>query len=86
MKIQYQKPLVAVEYFQLSQSIAACITKIGFLNAECIIKDENAPFRMKDMADIGYFLDIHNCDFAAEEMDLGDGICVHTSANATFTS
>ena len=29
MKIKYEKPLVAVEHYELSQAIASCIIKIG---------------------------------------------------------
>lgn len=33
MKKQYEKPTLAVEYYQLTQAIAACVTKLVFWTA-----------------------------------------------------
>lgn len=85
MKKQYEKPMIAVEYYQLTQSIASCSTKIGFLDSECVLKDPDAVPQMKDLAGIGFFVDGH-CDIFPEGTDGADGICYHTSANAAFNS
>ena len=84
MKMKYEKPQVAVEYYELSQSIAACITKIGLLNSECVLRDPDAPRRMKEMA-LNYWFTAA-CDLYATGTDQADGVCFHTSANAAFSS
>ena len=83
MKKQYEKPMLAVEYYQLSQSIAACATKIGFLNSECVVKDPDATNKMKDLAYSDYFVE---CIESPTGMDKDDSICYHTNANAAFNS
>ena len=85
VKKQYEKPMLAVEYYQLSQSIAACETKIGFLNSECVIKDPDATKQMKHLAGIDFFVE-GNCDAPPTGMDENDSICYHTNANAAFNS
>ena len=85
VKKQYEKPMLAVEYYQLSQSIAACVTKIGFLNSECVINDPDATAQMKNLADTGYFAERH-CDTPPHNMDDYDSICYHTNTNAAFNS
>ncbi len=59
MKKQYEKPTLAVEYYQLTQAIAACVTKIGFLNSDCVKKDPDATNKMKDLAYSDYFYGVH---------------------------
>lgn len=85
VKKQYEKPMLAVEYYQLSQSIAACATKIGFQSSECVINDPDATKKMKDLAGIGYFVDGF-CESPPTGMDDYDSICYHTNANAAFNS
>ena len=85
MKKQYEKPMLAVEYYQLSQSIAACVTKIGFLDSECVKKDPDATNKMKDLAWSDYFAE-GNCSAFPVGMDEYDSICYHTNANAAFNS
>ena len=85
MKKQYEKPMLAVEYYMLSQSIAACITKIGFLDSECVIKDPDATKKMKDLAYDNYFVE-GACSNYPIGMDDYDSICYHTNANAAFNS
>ena len=85
MKKAYQAPAMAVELFALTQSIASCETKIGFLDSECVLKDPDAPPQMKDYAYIGWFTS-GNCVETAVGMDENDGICYHTTANAAFNS
>lgn len=85
MKKQYEKPMLAVEYYQLSQSIAACETKINFQSSECVIKDPDATNKMKDLAYSNFFVD-SVCSESALGMDDYDSICYHTNASAAFTS
>ena len=85
MKKQYEKPTLAVEYYQLTQAIAACVTKIGFLDSDCVKHDTDATDHMKDLAWDGYFVQGH-CSKYATGMDADDSICYHTNANAAFTS
>ena len=85
VKKQYEKPMLAVEYYMLSQSIAACATKIGFQNSECVIKDTDATNKMKDLAYDNYFVE-GACSAYPIGMADYDSICYHTNANAAFTS
>ena len=84
MKKQYEKPTLAVEYYQLTQAIAACVTKIGFLDSDCVKNDRDATNQMKNLAWGGYF--VSGCDQSATGMDQNDSICYHTNASAAFNS
>ena len=86
MKKQYVKPMIAVEQYVLSQTIASCATKIGFLSSDCVKNDIDATNQMKDLAWSGYFVDSNNCEISSVGMDVLDGICYHTNANAAFNS
>lgn len=86
MKKQYIKPMLAVEYYELTQAIAACATKFGFMNSECVKNDADATAQMKDLAWAGFFTDSNNCAAFPEGMDGTDAICYHTNANSAFTS
>ena len=79
------KPLVSVERYELTQAIASCKTKIGFLNSECVEKDPDATPQMKDFAAVGWFNEGY-CGESAVGMDGYDSICYHTNANAAFNS
>lgn len=84
MKKKYEKPLIAVENYVLSQAIASCEIKIGFVNSTCVLNDVDAPDGCKSLAVIGYFTGV--CELQPIGMDPNDGICYHTSANAMFQS
>ena len=84
MKKQYIKPMIAVEYYELTQAIAACSIKIGFLDSECVKKDPESTPEMQKMAWSGWF--IEKCDVIAVGMEGTDGICYHTNANTAFNS
>lgn len=84
MKLKYQKPLLSVEAYAVSQSIASCSTKISLVDSACILDDDDATSQMKDLAYAGFFLD--GCEITAIGMDGADSICYHTNANATFIS
>ena len=85
MKKKYEAPSISIEYFEMTQSIANCATKIGFLNSECVKKDPDATNQMKDLAWAEYFNDGY-CELYPEGQDKNDRICYHTNANAAFNS
>lgn len=87
MKKVYEKPMMAVEYYQLTQAIAACSTKISFLNSECVKNDPDATDLMKSLAWDNWFTDAANCPSGfPSDMDGFDSICYHTNAEAAFNS
>lgn len=95
MKKKYQKPLFAVEYYTLTQSVAACSgIKIGFADSNCVEKDPDATDLMKDWAALGGFINStvssnRSCDMDLSgfvENSLDDLICYFTSINAAFIS
>ena len=85
MKRQYVVPGLTIERYAMTQSIAACDIKIGFLDSDCIINDFDSTVDMKDYAWQGWFAS-GNC---MEEVYAGvdyDGICYHTNTQAAFNS
>ena len=89
MKKQYEKPMMAVERYALTQAIAGCVRRIGFYSAECVQKDADATSDMKDLAwgtDFAWFYG-GKCAYNVDvELDDEDGVCYHTNANAAFGS
>lgn len=86
MKKKYEKPLIAVENYVLSQAIASCSTRIGFNSSACVFDDVDVPAGFRNLAGIGYFTADGECDFEPNIGDEHDSICYHTSANAMFQS
>lgn len=84
MKMPYEKPMMAIERYELTQSIATCSLKIGFLNSECVINDSDAPPSMKDLAWDEYF--VQDACGNVPTTDGDDGICYHTSVTMAFNS
>lgn len=85
MKKRYVTPIITVEHYELTQSIAACETKIGFLDSNCVENDPDATDQMKDLAGVGFFTD-GSCEVYPKGMDGWDSICYHTNTNAAFNS
>lgn len=85
MKKKYVTPMIAVEHYELTQAIASCATKIGFLDSACVLKDPDATWELKDLAGVGFF-NAGKCEIYPEGMDEADGACYHTNANAAFNS
>lgn len=86
MKMKYEKPIAAVERYELSQAIAGCITKIGPNGSnECIRVDADTPPQMRQWANAGWFVD-NTCFEMVEIGTKFDNICYHTQALATFQS
>lgn len=92
MKKIYTKPMLAVERYELTQTVATCTgMKIGFFDSQCVKNDPDAPDLMKDLAYSGFFASStvsakRGCDMVGTGMEEYDGICYHTSVNAAFTS
>ncbi len=86
MKMQYQKPLVAVEHYKLSQSIAACSIRINSLDNACVVNDDDTPPEMRSIAYIYPEYFSSPCISNAAHIQDNDSICYHTQVSATFTS
>ena len=85
MKRAYQKPTLEVESFAITQQITSCTgNKIGFSDASCVLKDNDATDQMKALAQAGWFID--GACTTPIGMDEKDGICYHTNTNLAFTS
>lgn len=86
MKKKYQKPMAAVEFYKLSQSIAACAIKINLLSNSCVVNDPDAPVEMRSVAYAYPEYFSTDCDTHFHNIQDNDSLCFHTQANATFTS
>lgn len=86
MKKEYVTPEIAIEHYEVTQAIASCATKIGFLSSECVKNDPDATNQMKNLAWSGFFTDADHCDDYPQGMDEYDSICYHTNASAAFSS
>lgn len=87
MKLKYEKPLIAVEHYALSQAIAACSIQVGYNDNICMANDEDVPPVMQDLAYAGVFGE-GRCVPGMESLgcDEYDGVCYHTSVNLLFCS
>lgn len=86
MKMKYQKPMVAVEHYKLSQSIAACVIHIGLTNNSCVLHDKDTPVEVKSFAyTYANYFGV-TCDDNCATVQDNEKICYHTSVNALFTS
>lgn len=85
MKMKYEKPMVAVDRYELSQSIAGCVIILNYTDSVCFLEG-NVPDRMKEFASGGWFVDPRGCIIPSDEGSSFDGVCVHTSANAAIVS
>lgn len=88
LKKKYEKPLVAVEHYELSQAIAGCLIKIGPNGSNtCIRTDRDTPAAMRSAANDGWFADSTCLPISiAYPGQTFDGICYHTQASAAFPS
>lgn len=93
MRMKYEKPLVAVDRYELSQAIAGCSVKVGLADRGCFLRDADVPAQMKSYAYYGWFVDTTgtnpcNTKIAAGQTynDDADGFCYHTNANGALTS
>lgn len=85
MKKPYEKPMIAIEYYSLTQSISSCSgIKINFINADCVLKDPDSTNEMKNWAyRFGFLSDACRIDMSGYKSDT---VCYHTSINPAFTS
>lgn len=86
MKLQYLKPMAAVEHYKLSQSIAACTIHINSLDNACVLNDDDTPPEMRSIAYTYREYFSLGCEINAAHIQENDKICVHTQINSTFTS
>lgn len=85
MKKKYERPVIEMERFQLTQQIASCgAIKINLTDGPCVLEDPSATDEMQRLALVGFFMD--GCDMIATGMDVSDGVCVMTNVNVAFTS
>ena len=84
MKKPYQKPLLALEHYSLTQSISSCTgIKINSVDADCVLNDPDSTNMMVNWAHHQGFLDPCIRDLSGYNFD---GICYPTSINAAFSS
>ncbi len=89
MKKKYERPIIEMECFQLTQQISSCGTvKINLTNSECVLVSASATDEMKRLAYAGFFLDVgaDGCLMTATGMEDSDGICYMTNVNIAFSS
>ena len=85
MKKKYERPVIEMERFQLSQQISSCgAIRINLANAECVLESASATDEMKSLAHVGFFMD--GCKLQATGMEDNDGVCVMTNVNVAFSS
>ena len=86
MKMEYKKPMVAVEHYKLSQSIAACSIQINALDNMCVVRDKDSPPEMRSMALLYPEYFSTDCASNTAYIQGSDSICYHTQVSACFTS
>lgn len=84
--MKYEKPMAAVEFYSLSQSIAACTIRISYLDNNCVVKDSDTPVETRSFAYIYRDYFSIDCTKNATVMQGNDSLCYHTQVNAMFTS
>ena len=85
MKMPYEKPMMAIERYELTQSIATCELKIGFWDSQCVMKDPDATNSLKSLAYAGTFIEGY-CNEPYTDGDNTDGLCYHTNVTIAFNS
>ncbi len=90
MKKNYESPEIAVEFFQMTQTIATCAVKIGFADEDCVLNDSAATSEMKSLAMTGCFSsgigDNDGCQSPPTGAGTENGVCYHTNVNMAFNS
>ena len=77
----YEKPMIAVEHYALTQTIASCESKVNATGVACL------PDEWKNLGSVGYFYNgYESCKQYPEGMDKYDKICYHTSSSTAFAS
>lgn len=84
MKKQYQKPLLVVEHYSLTQTVASCSgIKINVASRECVLADPDSTNMMINLAYRNGFLNPCDTNLSGTRYD---GVCYHTNINAAFSS
>lgn len=93
MKRQYEKPMLYVEHYSLTQSIASCGGTIKIYSSSAVpgnsdvLNDPDATYYMIDWAKKGGFLSGGDgCAIKLNGYTDRDGVCYHTNSNAAFNS
>lgn len=84
MKKPYVKPMMAIERYELTQSIANCHVIIGLKSSDCVLADDDASPKMKEAADLFAFMEGH-CLAPVTEGNY-DTVCYNTSVTEAFSS
>ena len=86
MKMKYEKPIVAVDRYELSQAIAGCSIKVGQTSSQCFLKDPDVPPQTKTFAAQGWFVDAKGCHVITVAGTTYDGVCYHPQVNGALIS
>ena len=86
MRAKYEKPMIAVERYELSQTISACAIKIASTGNDCVRYDPDTPWEMRELAFNNQMIFNTGCQMLINTGSTSTGICYHTNANAAFTS
>ena len=92
MKRQYEKPMLAVEHYSLTQSITACsgikiYSSAAVPGRDDVKKDPDATNAMLNWVRVNGFLEGGaNCSITLNGYTDTDGVCYHTNLNAAFNS
>lgn len=84
MKMKYEKPVVAVDRYELSQAIAGCSIRVNSADSLCFLKDPDVPGIAKSYAANGWF--VEGCVLTTIAGMNYDGMCYHTQVNAALKS
>ena len=87
MKKTYEKPMVAIDRYKLSQAIAGCSAiKVGLESSSCFMKDPDVPAITKAYAANGWFTANGECKIQTVSGVSYDGICYQTQVNGALPS
>ena len=88
MKMKYEKPMVAVDRYELSQAIAGCnAIKVCLEGNACFLRDPDVPAITKAYAANGWFTSsAKDCLIKTVNGVTYDGICYHTQVNGALVS
>ena len=86
MKKIYEEPMIVVEQYALTQNIASCALKVGHTDSQCYLNDPDVPPQYKDLAAIGFFVDVNSCAMSGQGMSSDDGYCYNGAANSAHAS
>ena len=86
MKMKYEKPMAAIDRYELSQAIAGCAIKVNQTSSLCFLRDADVPAQTKAFAANGWFVDANGCKIVTVAGTTYDGVCYHTQVNGALIS